>query len=485
MNNYNKQKIYFHIASLFFLSLLTWSGVIHNYLLIDHDVSVYFYSGYNSGFGIWRLIGHNLAVLILSFKLFPVGLILILTHFISSSLLFIACLIVWREFKLAALLSLFYCIYPWGYGLMTAGVMIQVIVEPIFLWIFVIWIVQRFRFPEKIVVYEFPVMILFVLISLSVQERLSFCYPCISAWGFFIILSDNISSKKQINSRHLLLFTAPAIGFLIYSFLYFFTKDNSNVNPLAFHLPALLSTFYHQYNHYQHFVPLFCLDGWSYMFYDWNAINFTVAFLSFVLGLYFQIKSIKENKYYDFCHSENNLSNLQSSALIIALVLGSAMVFVFSGGYSNEIYKRYSIATVLIFSFCGTLSLLPNIKSIFSIILSPVCLSIIALFFVMASWIHAGVWRYDVKSIHALVNDIHLNKKPFPTELIWEKDTRKFWPHLNTMTEAMRRNKNVLDDSIDLYKFKFKINPITESDLSKTNILGVYKSDEKWQFIVH
>jgi hypothetical protein len=98
--------------------------------------------------------------------------------------------------------------------------------------------------------------------------------------------------------------------------------------------------------------------------------------------------------------------------------------------------------------------------------------------FIFTDWLHAGIWRYEVRSIHRLVDLLHEESRPIPADFKWAKEPRAFWPQLDTMTEAMRSGQGLIDDVKWLYAHKF--NP--ERPTMSPDTVAIYSAEEDWSF---
>lgn len=455
-------------------SLAAWGPLFRDYLLVDNDIWSIEMLPRD---GIWRVLGRLGFIWSVSLPGFWPGAISVAAHFLASFLLFAACHSVWGNFRISLLTGLLYCIYPWGYGLMTAGWAWPLSVEVCFLLAVVIWAISRCRHPSAGGWLELPVVSLLVVVAIATQERLSFCYPMLSAWALWVLWSKrHEGSGMWLKASALAM--APVAGFAIYTVLYLLTKE-SDVNTPGFHLPALLSTFVKQFRHYHHFVPLASPSVWSsFVFYEWSEKQVAVVLLGGLAGVGALFLAMRGSPSIAVKRDRSDLSNFQKIGLSGALLLGAAAIFVVAGGYSDEIYKRYPIGSLLAFSLCGVLTYLPGFPRLFASLPAKLTLAGLIAVFIFTDWLHAGIWRYEVRSIHRLVDLLHEESLPIPADLKWAKEPRAFWPQLDTMTEAMRRGQGAIEDVKFLYAHKFS----PERPTMSPDTVAIYSAEEEWSF---
>ena len=472
------------VLALLGLSLAAWGPLVRDYLRIDNDFSAFYrfalpvygdYEEYHANKGIWRLLGGYFNTWSLTLPGALPGLVIVLAHFISCALLFLACARIWANQRAALIAASLYCIYPWGYGLLPAGAMTAMPAGPALLWIVVLWLHHKVCRPESARWFELPLAAGYVVAAISTSDRLSFCYPMLSAWAVWVVWSRRPTSPA-IQLRASAVVMAPVIGFAIFTVLYLVTKQ-SDLNPPGLHLPALVSTFVKQFRHYHHFVPLLSPGVWpTFVFYEWSAKQLVIVALGGIMALLGLFAALRRAGVGSGEAGANKLDNLQKLGLTAALLVGAAAVFVAAGGYSDEIYKRYPIGSVLAFAFCGFLSLVPAASRALFSAPGKVALVCLAAVFIFTDWLHAGIWRYEVRSLHKLVDLIHRESLPIPATIQWAHEPRAFWPQLNTITEAMRTGENLTGDVWELYMEKFQLRPPEVSPA----IRAFYSEKEEW-----
>jgi hypothetical protein len=463
------------VLALLGLSLAAWAPLIRDYLLIDNDISAFYRFSHGANWGIWRLSGDLFRTWCLSLPgAFPT-IVIILAHFVSCVLLFLACAQIWGNRRNALVVASLYCIYPWGYGLLTAGAMLVLPAEVALLWLAVLWLFYKVCHPESARWFELPLVAGFVIVAITVQDRLSFCYPALSAWAVWALLWQRRRGSAY-GLKQFAVVLAPLVGFLIYTGLYLATKQEGP-NPLAFHLPAFLSTFARQFRHFHHFVPLMSPGVWpTFVFYDWSATQGILVVLGGVVGVSALVAALRRADRDSREMPGLRLGTLETIGLAVALLAGAATVFVFAGGYSDEIYKRYAIGSILAFALCGFLSLVPAAaRAVFSAPGKAVLAFLAAVFF-LTDWLHVGVWRYEVRSLYKLADLIHRESLPVPAKIKWAHEPRAFWPQLNTMTEALRTGEPLTGDVQELYMEKFQLRPPEVSSAIRVR----YTEKEEW-----
>ena len=469
------------VLALLGLSLAAWGPLLCDYLLIDNDLGAFYRfkaSVYSGNLGIWRLLGGLFVAWSLSLPGALPSIVILLNHFVSCVLLYLACALVWGNRRNALVVASLYCIYPWGYGLLTAGAMAALPAEVALLWIAVLWLFYRVCHPESARWFELPLVAGFVVAAITVQDRLSFCYPALSAWALWaLLLRCRRGSPWEL--KQFAVVSAPLVGFLIYTALYLATKQ-SDLNPLALHLPAFLSTFVKQFRHFHHFVPLMSPGVWpTFVFYGWSAVQWIFVVLGGAVGIVALVAALRRADSDSGEMAGLKLGKLQTLGLAAALLAGAATVFVFAGGYSDEIYKRYAIGSILAFALCGLLSFVPAAARASFSAPGKVALAFLAAVFFLTDWLHVGVWRYEVRSLHKLVDLIHRESLPIPATMTWAHEPRAFWPQLNTMTEAMRTGECLTGDVKDLYTHKYRPEQRPAID---PDFVATYTAGEEWSF---
>ena len=461
--------------ALFGFTLAAWGPLLRHYLPVDND---FVCTEMLAQHGVWRVLGRHAVIWTVSLPGVWPGATTVLVHFAACVALFIACLSVWGNRPVALVVAIAYCIYPWGYGLLTTGWAWLLAAEACFLWLVVAWTVSKCRHPQSCRWFELPLLSLSVVAAIATQERLSICYPLLTAWALWVLWSQGRHGNNKVQLKAFAVVMAPLIGFALYTALYFATKQ-SDLNAPGFHLPAVLSAFVKQLRHYHHFVPLMSPGTWPiFVFYEWSAKQSLIILAAGFCGLTalaFALRAAVR----DGCETQTDgLGVPHKIGLAAALLMGAATIFVMAGGYSDEIYKRYPLGSVLAFAICGFLSIIPAATRTLFSVPGKVALACLGVVFVFTDWLHAGIWRYEVRSLYSLVDLIQRDSLPIPAKIKWASEPRAFWPQLNTMTEAMRTGECLSADVREIYVTRFRLTP---PDVSPENS-AFYTAEAEWIF---
>lgn len=452
--------------SFVLLSLFANMPMLGHYQPIDYDIAMLaFPTTSPEHLGAWRVLGIAFSKAILHLPLPLIGAAIAIVHACSASALFAVIARVWGKCQVAYLLALLFCVYPWGYGLMTLAAQSQVLIDVFVFMVFMLCYVSIWSERKVLTIRLLCVVFGAALFALLVQDRLAFCYAALGGWALFDIGLNYYKERSKPTLRQLVFCGMPVLALLVYVVLYKLTPSVHLVSP-EFRLQAVVSSFVYQYSHYHSFVPWLRPEALAFGFRDWTMQDTVFAVL---LGV---PAGILAYRVMARLGAQSSSKVKYPWVLCMLLLGGCAFVYAVGGGYSLEIYKKYAFASLIVILVAA---FIPG--SVLCKRMVRIAVLLIALFFAATAWLHVKYWDKDVSRLYALADKVAENNYEVDQiSVSYDIDTRALWGELSILSESMRPG----------YKFKENLAGLLEyyhpdySPVSQNEVMLHYTRGGEW-----
>lgn len=451
------------------VSLLSCIPMLGSYLPIDYDISMMTsYLATPQHLGAWRILGIAFSKCVLMLPTVLISLAIVVIHGLASVVLFVGISRIWGKPVVAYVLGLLFVAYPWGYGLMTLAAQTQVFADLIvFMTYMTIYVTIRQN--EKPLTYLLLVALFFgSLCAILVQDRLAFCHLALGAWAFFDICIRYRIKQQNPTFKELIFCGLPAFSLFVYILLYKLIPAAHLVSP-SFRPQALLSSFFYQYSHYHSFVPWINTDALQFAFSHWTLLYTWIAIILAVPTVLLAYRNIV------YLQDQESEPLRYPWLLCLFLLGGCVFVYAVGGGYSLEIYKKYSFVALILAFLAGFVS-----TNIFRLKFMNVIVLFIMMFFVATAWIHVIYWKVDVERLYALADVVSENGYDKNKLIVsYNTDTRNLWGELSILSESMRPGHKYfenLDGLLTYYHPNYKVTVTEPVSLH-------YSDDGQWHLI--
>ncbi len=420
--------------TLSFAVLLAWLPLLRDYIPVADD---YVYTailkskglvGYFQTFGIFRIIGHSLAILSTITIYYPAlyGTLVVATHVVAVCLFFRVCQLVLQTTFISFILSLLLAIFPWGYQAMAlASCYSYVLATAVFLANLIILI--NFSSQERKQNFAFFISYCLTWLSLMSNECLIFV---LAISGCIVWTNKKLFGFAEVRRTFIKFYSgwAPLLGVFSYTVFYYlifhFVTTAHPVKTLRWNSESIFSVYFYQWSNVHIFQPWLNPIARKFIFYGWNPTMLVVAgcvLVFFTVCLFLLMKNVSSN--------EGALLGKPNKTVlfyIIALLIGASLVYAIGGGYSLDTRKKYPLIPLLLLLFGWVWRNFSESKL-------KICrnnlflLSILCAIGISTTWLNIGVWRYAIIRHNTLIDFLVANSIAGNIRVEWDPDLDNAW----------------------------------------------------------
>jgi hypothetical protein len=411
--------------------LLSWLPLLRRTLLVADDffvVRMISSSTHLLPDGPWRPLG------ILPYWLFSANpayppVLTLLTHLLSTVLLFHVCQSLFHGIRLPLTAALVFAMFPFGYQAM-AWMSAYNFVIPVVFFLANILLLSS---PQAQSRWPLPAMFalssLLALLTCFSNECLFFA---VAFSGFFVFIGAPPDAFRSFKAFVLaagnrgLLAMAPPAGSLVWAVLYHAFKGPSPTKTITrIHLISILSVYFRQYSLLDVFGPWFSPVTRSLVFFSWSWITAAVVLCGaavFLAGLYRLSNDAG-------ARDSTTPANLPLLVAIVALLAGGSLIYVLGGGFSWDSRKKYPLVPLMLLLVCwlwrAGFTKVRLTSSGYLAAATTMC--VVA---AMTTWMVVGIWKYESRRYNDLGEFIAAQKIQGNIDVQWDPDLYRAWPNL-------------------------------------------------------
>jgi hypothetical protein len=380
--------------------------------------------GYFNSWGFWRPLGHIPPIWLLLRHPFYTPLLVLFTLMVGVLLLFELSRTLFGGIRLPLVAALTFAMFPFGFQAMAWTCTFNYI-APTTLLLANLLILANYDKVRLSLPLLFGVIVLLSVLT-NLGSEIFFFTTAFSGCLIWVLSRETQwSLKKLFHGKHSLAF-APVTGCIIWYTIYSLFKGQDVPKHITtLHWASILSPYFKERSMFDTFSAWFSPVCREFLFYDWDWRTFACASLCcfcFLIGL---------NR---LSQSSDTTSEVRQNASrllfgLIALLLGSSLIYVLNGGFSPDSRKKYPLIPILALAGCFIYrSLFNRLKlhgraffSVSTVVFASGALTV---------WLVLGIWKYQTNCYNTLADFIANHNLKGPLEIKWSPDLVAAWPKM-------------------------------------------------------
>lgn len=336
--------------------------------------------------GVWRFLQYAFTALLLKMPGSGFGFLALIVHCGAATGFYLAAARFFRA-ETALMAALIAFGFPWGLqAVWWASAFVYAVIALLFWVLVALFLTGKHHGLSQRALAAGGFCI--SLLAFYLHEGLIFAFVCVP-----LLLWLPLDKSLIHRCRHFWAGWAVVAAAAIYLLTYHFFYSSQVKQPVDLRWQALFAAIYYQYTNVAVFVPWFSRPlreqiflGWT----PWHGMAAAVLVL-LVAWSFFKVLLLPRQK---------QLSMRESPAFIWLILIGVAIVYVFSGGYALDSRKKYLLVPIVVLVVAACLRMASDRqlrKSVWGGIVGLLILAGTA-----TTWLQLGIWRYETDCYSAL-----------------------------------------------------------------------------------